>query len=51
MIGLRVIFLNKNILKYNHLQPPEAAGFAMVDLILNRATYFSTESSYIYLEV
>ena len=27
MIGLRVIFLNKNILKYNHLQPPEAAGF------------------------
>ena len=52
MVGLRDrSFKQKYLQKYNHLQPPDAAGFAVVDLILNHVTYFSMKSAYIYLEV
>ena len=37
--------------KYNHLQPPDAGAFSMVDLIIHRVTYFGTKISYTYLEV
>ena len=52
MIGLRVRFSKqRHLQKYDHLQPPDAADFAMVDLFLNRVTYFSTKSKYTSLEV
>ena len=31
--------------KYNHLQPPDTAGFAMADAVLNEVAYFSVKSS------
>ena len=35
MIGLRVRFSKqRHLQKYDHLQPPDAADFAMVDLII-----------------
>ena len=52
MIGLRAIsFKQKYLQKYNHLQPPEAAGFSVVVLILNSVTYFGTKITYTSLEV
>ena len=52
MIGLRVSFFNKNIYKnmtiFDLLM---RLVFAMVDLIINRIVYFSTKSTYTYLEV
>ena len=37
--------------KYNHFQPPDAAGFSMVNVILNSIKYFSTKITYTSLEV
>ena len=52
MIGLRARFFNKKIYKnitiFNLLA---RLVFAMVDLIINRVTYFITKSTYISLEV
>ena len=47
MIGIRVrFFYQKYLQKYTHLQPPDEASFSMVDLILNRVTYFGTKITY-----
>ena len=46
-IALLLIYLQK----LNHLQPPDAAAFPMVVVILNQVTYFSMKSTYTSLEV
>ena len=52
MIGQRIrFFYQKYSQKYNHLQFPDAAGFSVMDLILNHVKYFSVKITYTYLEV
>ena len=47
----QVVFFQKYLQKYNHLQPPDTADFSMLGVIINQVTYFSMEITYTYLEV
>ena len=45
------ICFTKHLQIYNHLQPPDAAYFSMLDVIMNQVTYFSMKGKYCFLEV
>ena len=44
---MQIIILQK-IYKYNHIQPPDAVLFTVVDLILNQVIYFSMKVTYTF---
>ena len=47
ILGIRVFFFSK----YDQIQPPDAAAFRHVEIIISLVRYFSMKSIYSLLEV